>query len=384
VSAFLRLLGYVRRTIVRARTRSLLTLGGTALAMALFAFVQSLEAGVRRLSETSNQPVLVVFETSRFCPLTSDLPIRYADEVAKMPGVASVLPTLLYINACRANLDLVTLHGVPTDGEAPLHDMELVAGDLSSWRTTSDGALVGKRLAQRRGLEPGDRLQLVDGNVQIDVRVGGVVSSTGAGLDNVAFVHLDLLQQARKKVGTVTELFVRLEPGTDPEALARSIDERFRTDQVQTDTKTLQAFVQGAVGEVAEVVGFGRLLGYLAVAVVILILANTVAISAQTRVAELATMETVGAPRALLAGLVAVESVLLALVGGIVGVGAVMAWLHFAPVTMGIEGVGIDVAPDPSLALVGAALSVLVGLVAAAGPVIGLLRRPLALAVKPV
>jgi putative ABC transport system permease protein len=301
-----------------------------------------------------------------------------------MPGVASVQPTLLYINACRANLDLITLHGVPTTGEDALHDMDVVAGDLTSWKTTSDGALVGKRLAQRRGLKPGDRLQLVDGNVQIDVRVAGVVTSRGAGLDNVAFVHLDLLQQARKKVGTVTELFVRLEPGTDAEALARAIDERFKTDQVQTDTKTLQAFVQGAVGEVAEVVGFGRLLGYLAVAVVVLILANTVTISAQTRVAELATMETLGAPRALLAALIAVESVLLALAGGLVGLGGVMAWLHLAPVTLGIEGVGIDVAPDPSLALVGAALAVVVGLVAAAGPVIGLLRRPLALAVKPV
>jgi putative ABC transport system permease protein len=378
------MLTYVRRTILRARTRSLLTLVGTALAMALFAFVNTLESGVRRLSESSNQPVLVVFETSRFCPLTSDLPIRYAEEVRKMPGVASVLPTLLYINACRANLDLVTLHGVPAEGSEPLHDMQLVEGDLASWRATSDGALVGKRLAERRGLKPGDRLQLKDGTVQIDVRIGGIVTSTGAGLDNVAFVHLDLLQQARKKVGTVTELFVRLEPGTDAQALARAIDERFRADQVQTDTKTLQAFVQGAVGEVAEVVGFGRLLGYLAVAVVVLILSNTVTISAQTRVAELATMETVGAPRGLLASLVAVESVILALLGGAIGVGGVIAWLHFWPVTMGIEGVGIDLTPDVRLALVGMAISVVVGLLAAAGPVIGLLRRPLALAVKPV
>lgn len=383
MSAFFKLLTYVRRTILRARTRSLLTLVGTALAMALFAFVHTLESGVRRLSESSNQPVLVVFETSRFCPLTSDLPIRYADEVRKMPGVASVLPTLLYINACRANLDLVTLHGVPADGSEPLHDMQLVEGDLSSWRTTSDGALVGRRLAERRGLSPGDRLQLVDGNVQIDVRIGGIVTSTGAGLDNVAFVHLDLLQQARKKVGTVTELFVRLEPGADGASVARAIDDRFRSDQVQTDTKTLQAFVQGAVGEVAEVVGFGRLLGYLAVAVVVLILSNTVTISAQTRVAELATMETVGAPRGLLAALITVESVILALAGGLIGVGGVIAWLRLAPVTMGIEGVGIDLVPGMGLALVGGALSILVGLLAAAGPVVGLLRRPLALAVKP-
>ena len=380
MSAFFRLLTYVRRTILRARTRSLLTLLGTALALALFAFVSTLGAGVRRLSESSNQPVLVVFETSRFCPLTSDIPVRYADEVRRMPGVVSVLPTLLYINACRTNLDLVTLHGVPEAGPEGVHDLDLIAGDLESWKGAPDGALVGRRLAERRKLQPGDRLRLGE----IDVKVGGIVGATGAGLDNVAFVHLDYLQRARKKSGTVTELFVRLEPGTDAQALARAIDDRFRTDQVQTDTKTMQAFVQGAVGEVGEVVGFGRLLGYLAVAVVVLILSNTVTISAQTRVAELATMETVGAPRLVLAALLVTESVLLALTGALVGVGGVMLWLHLSPVTLGIEGFGIDIAPEAGLALTGAGLALAVGVVAALGPVVGLLRRPLATAVKPV
>lgn len=379
MSAFLRLLTYVRRTILRARTRSLLTVLGTALAMALFAFVSTLEAGVRRLSESSNQPVLVVFETSRFCPLTSELPIRYADEVRRMPGVRAVLPTLLYINACRTNLDLVTLHGVPPEGLDGTHDLRLLAGERDALLRGSDGALVGRRLAERRGLVPGDRLRVKN----IDVRVGAIIEGRAAGLDNVAFVPLDLLQQARRQQGKVTELFVYLEPGVDAHALARTIDERFRSDQVQTDTKTLQAFVQGAVGEVGEVVGFGRILGYLAVAVVVLILGNTVYISSQTRVSELGTMETLGASRGLLASLLTTESVLLAVAGGALGVGAVMLWLNLAPVTLGIEGFGIDLEPAASLPLVALGVAVGMGLLAAVGPAIELWRRPLALAVKP-
>lgn len=379
MSTFLRLLTYVRRTILRARMRSLLTLLGTALAMALFAFVHTLEAGVERLSESSNLPVLVVFETSRFCPLTSELPMRYADEVRKMPGVRAVLPTLLYINACRTNLDLVTLHGIPPDALEGTHDLRLLAGDRDALQHGSDGALVGRRLAERRGLSVGDRLRIKN----VDVRVGGIVEGAAAGLDNVAFIPLDLLQKSRRQQGKATEIFVYLEPGTDPHALARAIDERFRGDQVQTDTKTLQAFVQGAVGEVAEVVAFGRILGYLAVAVVVLILGNTVYISAQTRVSELATMETLGAQRGLLASLLATEGVLLAVAGGVLGVGSVMVGLHFAPVTLGIEGFGIDLAPTTSLPVTALVVSVGMGLLASLGPAIELLIRPLALAVKP-
>ena len=72
MTAFFRLLTYVRRTVVRARLRSLLTIVGTALAIALFAFVRMLEGGVDRMEKASDQPVLVVFETSRFCPLSSE------------------------------------------------------------------------------------------------------------------------------------------------------------------------------------------------------------------------------------------------------------------------------------------------------------------------
>ncbi len=377
--AFVRLLTYVRRTVVRARTRTLLTVLGTALALGLFAFVWALERGVERLSEAADQPVLVVFQSSRFCPLTSDLPVRYAQEIAGMPEVATVLPTLLFINSCRANLDLVTLHGVPSDLLTEIHDFELLDGDVESWKANPRGALVGQRLAERRGLKVGERVQLSN----VDVRIDGIIHSEAAGIDNLAFVQLDQLQNARKKRGLATQLMVKLKPGADPLAVATAIDERYKDERQATDTKTMQAFVQGAVGEVGEVVDFARLLGYLAVAVVVLILGNTVSISAQTRAVELGVLETVGVGRGMLGGLVLVESVFLGLLGGVLGIGAVAAWLQFSPQTLGVEGWGIDIAPDASLAVAGAIVALAVGVIASIGPVVQTLRRPLALAVKP-
>ena len=371
--------GYVRRTIVRARMRSLLTVLGTALALGLFAFVWTLSRGVARLSEAADQPVLVVFQSSRFCPLTSDLPVRYAREIEEMDGVAQVLPTLLFINSCRANLDLVTLHGVPTDGLTDIHDFDFLDGGIERWAQEDRGALVGKRLAERRGLSVGDRVQLSN----VDVRVDGIIESDSAGIDNIAFVRLAQLQNARKKRGMATQLMVRLDEGVNPNEIAQAIDARYANEKQATDTKTMQAFVQGAVGEIVEVVDFAKLLGYLAVAVVLLILSNTVSISAQTRAAELGVMETVGATRGLLMTLVLFESLFLSVLGGVVGIGAVAIWLGTAPLTMGVEGWGIDVTADQSLLAAGAAVTVLVGFVAALGPAIGVARRSLALAVRP-
>ncbi len=375
---FLRLLRYVRRTVQRARVRSALTVLGTALALGLFTFVLLLDQGVHRLGQASGQQVLVVFQSSRFCPLTSLLPMRYEPEIRAVDGVAEVLPTLLYINSCKSNLDLIALHGVDPARVDAIHEIDVLAGSVDAFKSSTDGALVGRRLAARRNLKVGDRVRLS----MVDVEVKGIVEGAGSGVDNIAFVRLEQLQRARKQQGIATEFFVRLKDGADPVAVASAIDERFRTAQQPTETKSMQAFVQSAVGEIAEVVRFARILGVLAVAVVVLVLGNTVSISAWTRRAELGTIETVGAPRPLLAALLATEGVVLSLFGALLGAGAVATWLTIHPLTLGIEGWGIDIAPSLQTAWTVALVAIGVGLVASLGSIVGMLRRPLAASVK--
>jgi putative ABC transport system permease protein len=374
----LRFLPYVLRTALRARLRSLCTVLGAALAMALFVFVRTVDRGVEDLSARSAQPVLVVFQDSRFCPLTSELPVRYAQTIRDLPEVEEVLPTLVYVNSCRSNLDLVTLHGVEAERLSSLYDLEYLSGSLDAFRGRSDAALLGERLAERRKAIVGQRVRLGD----IDVEVAGIVRGPAAGVANLAFVHLAQLSLAQKRQGSATQFLVRVKDGADPEEIAAKVDDIFRTDEARTDTKSLQAFVAAAVQEVAEIVSFGRALGYLAVLVVALVLANTVFISAQARAPELAVLETIGLTKPKLLALIAGEGVLLGLAGGLLGTGIVLSLLWFYPLTLGVEGWGIDLAP--SLAVGGQALlaALLIGLAASAGPALAAARRPVHLGLK--
>jgi len=371
-------LPYVFRTARRARTRTLLTVLGAALAMALFAFVRTVERGVDDLSARAGTQTLVVFQDSRFCPLTSELPVRYAGPIRETPGVEEVLPTLVFINSCRSNLDLVTLHGVEPRAIEKVHDFRVLSGDLASWKARGDGALVGERLAERRGARAGERIRLGE----VDVHVSAIIRGSGAGIDNLAFVHLDQLALARKKLGGATEFLVRLAPGADPAKVAESIDATFRNDESRTDTKTMQAFVAGAIGEIREVVSFAKMLGYLAVVIVALVLANTVFISAQSRANEMGVMETIGVTKPLLAALVALEGVGLGLLGGALGAGLVALAFTVHPTTLGIEGWGIDFHPSLPVALQTLAAAFAVGLLASVLPAIDAAMRPLARAVK--
>jgi len=371
-------LPYVFRTVLRARTRTILTVTGAALAMALFAFVRTVEGGVSELRTRAGKPLLVVFQDSRFCPLTSNLPVRYAPAIREIPGVDLVLPTLVFINSCRANLDLVTLHGVEPEHLEDVYDVQLLAGDLAGWKATSDGALVGERLAGRRNAKVGERLRLGE----VDVSVKGIFRSDTAGLDNLAFVHLDQLALARRKLGAATQFLVTLDPGASPQKVAQEIDAKFAPDEARTDTKSMQAFVAGAVGEILELVEFARILGYVAVAIVALVLANTVYISAQARAAEMGVLETIGLTKPRLAGLISLEGLGLGLLGGILGGGAVMLYFWIHPTTLGVEGYGIDFRPSVGVGIETLLASVAVGTLASIGPATEAVLRPLHLAVK--
>jgi putative ABC transport system permease protein len=369
---------YVLRTALRARMRSLLTLLGAALAMTLFAFVRTVDGGVASLSEKAKQPVLVVFQDSRFCPLTSDLPLRYERDLGKIEGVEAVLPTLVFINSCRSNLDLVTLHGVTKETLDKLYDLKALSGSIGAWKQKGDAALVGERLAERRKLSVGQRVRLGE----IDVEVAGIVRSETAGVANIAFVHLDQLALARDRQGAATQFLVKMRPGADETEVAEAIDAHFRTDEARTDTKSMHAFVAAAIGEITEVVEFARWLGYLAVLVVALVLANTVFISAESRAAEMGTLETIGLTKGKLVALIAGEGIGLGLLGGAIGTTLVVGLLAAYPVTLGVEGYGIDLTAGWRTAAQSLAAALCTGAIASIPPAIAVARRPLHLGVK--
>src|SRR5262245_53720713 len=98
---------YVLKSLLRHRSRTLLTVSGSAVALFVFAFIGAAQQG---LADTTRgrqaERTLVVFQANRFCPSTSRLPEDYTNAIRKVPGVKDVVPVQVYVNNCRASLDL--------------------------------------------------------------------------------------------------------------------------------------------------------------------------------------------------------------------------------------------------------------------------------------
>jgi len=368
----------VMKQIVRHRTRTLLTVIGVAVAMFLFIAVQTLQQSVHEAtSVAAEDTTLIVFRENRFCPATSRLPEHYAGHIERVEGVASVVPQLIVVNNCGAALDVITYRGIPSEHLATLaRNWEVKDGSLDAWHERSDAAVLGERLARRRGFNVGDSFDAAG----VTVNVAAIIRSTEPQDQNVAYVDLTFLQQAatHASLGTVTQFAVRVNDPDQLDSIARRIDEQFRHDVEPTQTSPEKAFVAQAGADVVNLVGFTHYLGWGCLIAVLALIANAIVLSVQDRIREHAVLQTLGYRRGLIARLIITEGLCLGVIGGAIGtIGAAML-VHYGRFTLSNEGLHILVSIQPATLVLGLVIAASVGIVAGLVPALRAGRREIA------
>jgi putative ABC transport system permease protein len=358
---------YVLKSLWRHRTRTALTVSGAAVALFVFCFVGAVREGLARLTGgRESERRLIVFQANRFCPSTSRLPEDYARTIAKVPGVRDVVPIKVFMNNCRASLDLVVFHGLPPEKLRVARELSLVEGSWGDFEGQQGSAVVGRALARRRGLAVGRKFSIGE----VSVTVAGVFTAATPAEENFLYTHLALLQRTRglNAIGTVTQFEVLLEEGADPPAACRAVDAKFRNDRVPTDTRPKGVFEAKAVGDLVELVGFANYLGLACVGLVLALVATTMVMAVQDRIREHAVLQTLGFSGRRVFGLILAESFLVSAAGGAVGVGAAQAALAWGGLVVGTEGVSIAFLPSAGVAAVGLAVALAVGALAGLVP----------------
>ncbi|QDV07866.1 Macrolide export ATP-binding/permease protein MacB [Planctomycetes bacterium Poly30] len=362
----MRFLRLILVNLKRRKGRTALTILGVACALALLVLVESLGTGMAEaMDSTDAARTLVVFRKNRYCPQTSFLPESYTRHIEGVEGVDTVLPVKVYLNNCRASLDLVTFQGAPVEEMLAQRSIEVIDGDAAAFEAQKDAALVGQQFAARKGVRVGQRFRFGD----IDVSVVGIFRSDESTQESLILTHLEYLQRAGpiSRLGTVTQFEVLTSEGAEPGRVASEIDEIFATAEEPTDTRPRVAYLESATRDLREILRFGRYLALACVVVVLSLVANTVLMSVQERVREMGVLRAIGFREVHVGALVMGEALALAFFGALIGVGSAVALLHTTKLTIGSEGVSIGFVVTPSLVLLG------FGVALGAGAIAGLL-----------
>jgi putative ABC transport system permease protein len=358
---------YLTKTLWRHRARTMMTVAGAAIALFVFCFVGAVQEGLSGLeSQQQGKQSMIAFQANKFCPATSHLPQDYQQKIERIEGVRDVVPIQVFTNNCRASLDVVVFYGLPAEKLQRIRDFTLVQGDWQQFTGHQDAALVGRNVADRRGIQVGERFSLGG----FTVTVAGVFSAEDPAEENYIYTHLDFLQRGKgwNRVGTVTQFEVLLSPGADATQTCEAIDGLFRAGPTETDTRPKGVFQAESLGDLAQLIGMSHFLGYACVGLVLMLVATTTLMSVQDRVKEHAVLQTLGFSSLRVFVLVLTESAILSLLGGLLGVGAAMLLLSLSGLSLGAEAVTIAFTPSLRLAGLGMAVAIATGLLAGLAP----------------
>jgi putative ABC transport system permease protein len=303
---------------------------------------------------------------------------------------ADVLVRVPMVGTWFAHTAAGRVDGPPVDGMSALAPWWKVAGRLP--REDGDEALVGRALAQRLGVAPGSTVMLsfreADSRYE-RVPVVGVLDAGGLEDDRM-YVPLAWLQRATGREGQVDRVLVSAlvlpgeappmpDPGRDLAAYEKWICRPFAASVGHEIESAMPGVTARPVAQLVR--GEGRLVGRLnllmllltgaALAAAVLGVMSTMVASVVDRTQEIALLRAIGATGAAVGRLFLAEALVVALVGGLLGVGIGFGLAQI----VGRGAFGTAVAPHPLLVPAGLALAALVCLLGAWVP----LRRTAAI-----
>jgi putative ABC transport system permease protein len=366
----------------RRKIRTILTIASFGVAMFLFGILGSIHYGFRQGIDIAGADRLVVIgRTSMMQPL----PITYLPRLRRLPGVRDAAHATwfggVYQDARNFFPQFVI---VPEDWRRMYPEYVVDPAQWSGFLSDRQGCVIGAKLAQRFGWAVGSRIPLKApgylGGGSWDFNVRAIYRGTRQGDDETQlWLRHDYFYEKAPQYwqGIVGWYVVRVADADQALSVARAIDAEFGNSASETRTQTESAFAAGFVQQMGNIEFLLLAIGGVVFFTLLLVTGNTMAIAVRERTGELAVLKAIGFSDRFVLGLVLAESLLIAAIGGGLGL-----WLAHAVTQQDITS-GLILLYLPPVALAGgAAFAIGTGMLAGLLPAIGAMRLNVASALR--
>lgn len=353
--------------------------------MALFTLLLTVEDCLSNAtSQAARSPRVSVRHKTSFAIL---LPIAYRKKIEAIPGVVAVCPFNWYGGSYRDPREIFPSLAVDPFALKAVWDdrLEATPDEWSRFRKDRMGCLVTRLLATRFGWKVGDTIGLKGRAVPVDLtfHVSGILSKT---MDPLLFVlQRDYLEESLGNPGEVGNYWLRVDRQENVPAVVRKIDETFANADQPAIAETEKAFIEMFM-QMMNMFRYAILaVGAAVLASMLLVTANTIAMSVRERMSELGVLRAMGFGRHLILVLVLGEACAISLLGGTAGSLFAWAMCHWADVIVpGGPVAALLTQARPQLMLVGPVVSVALGALGGLVPAAGAVRVPVSQALRQV
>ena len=278
------------------------------------------------------------------------LPGYYRDKIRSIPGVVAVAPETWFGGRYKDDRPENFFAQMATDPDEYLTvvtDKIIPPDQLAAWQHDRAGAIVDVTLAKKYGWKIGDKITL-QGTifpVNPELAIRGIYHRDPP--QNTLYFNQKYLEEAVPFFkGQAGFYATRVANASDVAKVAGAIDDLFRNSPQPTKTESEKAFQLSFIATLGNVKAF--ILGICGAVVfaILLVSANTMAMSVRSRTREVAVLKTLGFTRGSLLSLFVGEAIALSVVGGLLGVllATGVVRLMAGATAMGVPG-GLKVTP---------------------------------------
>lgn len=356
------------KNVMRNRRRTLLTVTSIAVSLFLVTTLLTLLNELQNPIETPASALRLI--TRHKVSLFNSLPIAYRQKIAKVDGVEAVMGSMWFGGVYKDPSNFFGQFAADTEQFFQVNaDMTLPAEQKEAFLKDRTGCLVGNSLAKRFGWKIGDKIHLKGALFQFDPEMTvRAIYEGGSDLGSTLFFHWEYFNEGLNNAGFTGTYTIRARSAQEVPKIAEQVDALFQNAPVPTKTETERAFILGFVSMLGNVQFLISSICSAVIFAIILVAANTMAMSIRERVREIGVLKTLGFFNDRILFLLIGESLLLSLFGTLVGaLGARVLYSNLDIATL-TSGFLLRLNVNPQILLTCTAIGCGVGLLAAGVP----------------
>jgi len=317
-----------RRLIIanlfRKKIRTILTIGSFAVALFLFGLLAVVRGAFNQGVDVAGVDRLVVINK---VSIIQPLPISYQERLLRIPGVKAVTHQNWFGGVYQDERNFFAQMANDDETFRAMFPEYVIPDDQwQAYMADREGAIVGADLAKRFNWKLGDRIP-IKGTIFAgtwDFNIRGIYQGKRVQDDtNQFWFHYKYLEERENPYwkGLIGWYTVKVDNPDDSAKVAKQIDETFANSPWETKTDTEKAFAASFAKQAGNIQLLIMSIGAVVFFTLLLVTGNTMAIAVRERVRELAVLKAVGFSDVFVLFLVLAESLLVAAIGGALGLG---------------------------------------------------------------
>jgi putative ABC transport system permease protein len=368
----------------RKKVRTIFTLLSVFIAFLLFGLLMTIRGAFSFGVDIAGLDRLVLIHK---VSLIMPLPISYLDRLRATEGVTMATHQSWFGGVYQKPENFFAQMVVEPEPFMKIYpEFKVPPEQMKAWLADRQGAIVGVDLAKRFKWKVGDRIPITgtiwqpkQGQVWEFNIVGMYDGEAGVDKTNFFFRYDYLDENRAAGEGLVGWYVVKIADASQASAMGAKFDSMFANSSAETKTTTEKGFVEGFAKQIGDIGAIMIAILGAVLFTMLLVAANTMAQSVRERTSEMGVLKTLGFSNAAVLTLILSESVLIAVIGGSLGLGLAWVIVQQGDPTNGMLPVFVLPRRD---VIIGAVMIVVLGLIAGALPAFNAMNLKIADALR--